>query len=300
MNKEQLHYFTLAYQMRNYSAAAKRVPMSPQGFAKSIHTLESELGVTLFTEKNGALSPTLYAEELLQFANTWDVNYQMMKESFRRIQAAERHEIRLGTSLGIIGFLGTGLIAGFHKKHPDISVTYNETSDSYCEVGLKRGTYDMAFSLAPYDRDFTTTELYRTQTYFWIHEKNPLSEKEQLSLDDLSGQKLAMPGEDFKIYHSILEACHAAGAEPADVMTSAEIFWLYEYAAKNKGLAFTLPHLARLSVFMNNPSITALPVEGIPWSFGVSYLSSRAMEPHMLTFIDYCREYAKKLDGRMV
>ena len=43
---EQLNYFELAYEERNFSAAARRVPCSPQGLTKAIHALEKELGVT--------------------------------------------------------------------------------------------------------------------------------------------------------------------------------------------------------------------------------------------------------------
>ena len=48
MNSEQLYYFQLAYSEGNFSAAARRVPMSLQGLTKSIRALERELGVTLF------------------------------------------------------------------------------------------------------------------------------------------------------------------------------------------------------------------------------------------------------------
>ena len=48
MYREQLEYFALAYRLGSFSAAAKRVPMSPQGIAKSVRSLEGELGVTLF------------------------------------------------------------------------------------------------------------------------------------------------------------------------------------------------------------------------------------------------------------
>ena len=295
MNKEQLHYFTLAYQTRNYSAAAKRVPMSPQGFAKSIHSLENELGVPLFSDENGALTPTAYAEELLKFANNWEVNYHTMKGAFTRIQAMEKHEIRLGTSLGIIGFMGTEFLSQFHREHPDISVNYNESHDSYCEEGLRRGIYDLAFTLSPYESDFITTELYGTQTLLWVNTRNELSEQDSILPHDLAGQYIALPGEDFKIYRSILNACKDSGVEPGELITSAEIFWLYELASRNRSLSFTLPHLVSLSVFSQNENVIALPLEGMKWRFGISYLSSHSLTDYERVFIEHCEMYSASL-----
>ena len=51
-----MDYFLKAYQERNYTAAAKLVPMSAQGLTKAIHSLEGELGVPLFTAGDGVSS----------------------------------------------------------------------------------------------------------------------------------------------------------------------------------------------------------------------------------------------------
>ena len=63
-----MDYFLKAYQERNYTAAAKLVPMSAQGLTKAIHSLEGELGVPLFTAGDGGkVNPTPYAEEFRAF-----------------------------------------------------------------------------------------------------------------------------------------------------------------------------------------------------------------------------------------
>lgn len=295
MYKEQLDYFSLVYQTRNFSSAAKLIPMSPQGLAKAIHSLENELGVVLFKDENGALIPTAYAEEFLRFANRWDVNYQLMKESFRRLDAQEKHEIRLGTSLGILGFVGHDFIKQFHHEHPHIQIIYNESNDIYCEEGLHRGTYDLAFTLAPYDRQFITAELYSTKVLFWVNKKKFSELGKQLTIEDFAGKNISLPGKDFKIYQTITELCKMKGIQLGEIFASGEIFWLYEHAVKGKGFSFTLPHLEKLSVFSTNQEVVALPLKGITWRFGISYLASHTLLPHEKDFIDYCIEKAKLL-----
>ncbi|NTU89961.1 MAG: LysR family transcriptional regulator [Actinobacteria bacterium] len=291
-----MKYFALAYQTHSFSAAAERVPMSVQGLAKAIRSLESELGVTLFiTDKNGARIPTLYADELYQFSRTWDSGYQILQESILRIRAHEKHEIRLGTSLGIIGLFGPDFLNTFHQEHPDILVTYSETNDAICDEALLRGSYDLALILSPYPKDFITTELYSEPVYFWVRADNPLSAKKSLTLDDLSGCSIAIPGRGFKCYESIITACIARGAEPKEVIASSEIFWLYEFALSGRGIGFTLPHLANLPFFSKEDSIVSIPLEDVSWHFGISYLPSHSLSKPEQLFYDHCIAYSKKL-----
>lgn len=295
MHHEQIEYFTLVYQTRNFSAAAKLVPMSPQGLSKSIHSLENELGVPLFVDVNGALTPTVYAEEFLAYAHEANISRNKLEESFKRIRAREQLEIRLGTSLGILGFIGEDIIDEFQKEHPNIHVSYNELNDSYCEAGLLNGAYDLAFTLAPYDDRFVTEELYATQVHFWLNTEKTGIFRDTLKIEDFHGRDIALPGKDFQIYKTLTKRCEEKGIIPKGFFTSAEIFWLYEFAAKGRGLAFTLPHLVKLSVFTGNDEVRALPLENVAWKFGLSYLSTYQLQDHEKAFIEYCANRLKKI-----
>lgn len=296
MHKEQLEYFALAYQTRSFSAAAARVPMSPQGLAKSIHSLELELGVTLFeSDVNGVRVPTEYADELMQFVSTFTLGYEGLRESFRRIQARERHEIRLGASLGTIGLMGPDFLDSFHKDHGDVHVSYAEISDALCDEGLRRGSYDLALTISPYPREFITKELFSNQVCYWVNAADPLSEHEMLTLEDFDRRDIAIPGEDFKCYHSLLAACAEHGVHPRELVTSQEIFWLYEFVLEGRGLGFTLQCLAELPVFSHRENIVALPLVGSIWHFGISYLPSHVLTPYEQCFYDHCVAYAARI-----
>ena len=169
MNGEQLRYFELAYRERNFSAAARLVPCSPQGMAKSIHALEKELGVPLFDtdEETGLPTPTDYAHELFEFAAVYDSNLRLLRESFARIRGSERAQIRLACSLGVIGALGPEFLAGFAERHPNIELTYWEAADAQCERALLEGERDLGLVVGPYAPGMTVRELYRCPMYFW-------------------------------------------------------------------------------------------------------------------------------------
>lgn len=163
MNGEQLHYFELAYRERNYSAAARLVPCSPQGLAKAVHNLERELGVVLFDTdpETGLPVPTDYARELYEYVCVNESNLRLLRESFQRLRGEERYVIKVGFSLGVMGTLGPEFLKGFRHLHPNVTVNYWETDDRMCERGLRDGSFDLSMLVEPYAPGLATRVLYR-------------------------------------------------------------------------------------------------------------------------------------------
>jgi DNA-binding transcriptional LysR family regulator len=296
MYSEQLDYFALAYHAHSFSVAAGKVPMSTQGLTKAIQKLESELGVSLFTQDScGARVPTPYADELMRFVKIYSQSHDHLFERFERIRAQEHHTIRLGASLGIMGMLGDTFIEGFHARYPDLHVIYNEFPDAVCEAGLRAESYDLALTLAPYSEGMATTPLYSSDVWFWVNRANSLSNKKRLILSDLEDQIIVIPGKDFKCYHSIIGSCEEQGIKPKNVVPSSEIFWIYEFVLNGRGVGFSVDHLVALALFRQSDSVIALPLENMSWNFGLSYLSQHRLSEEEQFFYDYCVEYCQKI-----
>lgn len=289
MRLEQLEYFALTYQTKSYAAAAKQIPMTPQGLSKSMHSLEIELGVPLFVvSENGELEPTPYADDVLAFAQRYDTSYTSLKESIKRRLDAERGQVEVGICLGILGYLGPDFIEGFSAAYPNITLRYYEVSDVVCDERLRRGDYNLALTIAPYETDFLTKELYSTPVFYWLNANDPLSRKDSLVTEDFEGRDVAMPGSDFKCFSSFAARCEEAGVSSHVTYTSAEIFRLYEFARQGLGLSFSAEHLTEMQIFRDNPEVVALPLEGAYWSFGISRLPFRPLSWAEQAFYDYC------------
>lgn len=299
MNTEYLRYFEYAYEEKNYSAAARRVPVSPQGLKKGIASLEKELGVTLFSADpdTGMPVPTEYAQELAEYAAVLDSNTRLLMESFERIHGKERQELRLGCSLGVIGALGPDFLEEFRAMRPDVHVSYWETNDTLCDEGLRRGDYDLALAVGPYDQRFETRELYRCQVYYWVNAADSLASKPALTVDDLGGRDVALPGEGFKCYNALLAQARAHNVQLGRVFEMSEIFHLYEYAAKGRGLGFTARHQIELPFFASDTSVVAVPAQGMEWAFGIGRLPTHALNDAEQAFWNHCVSYARRLQG---
>jgi DNA-binding transcriptional LysR family regulator len=266
--------------------------MTVQGLEKAIHSLENELGVELFSRDDlGAVIPTIYADEFMKFAENWEFSYRMLHESIERLQAQERLEIRLAASQGIIGLLGFDFLAGFNKKHPDITVTYSEIDDLSCDRALLEGMVELAFCVYPYREGLITSDIATVPLKLWANTKNPLSKKSSLSFADLEQQVLALPGKGYKIYDQFLGRFAELGVAPKSIYCTSEIFRIYEFVVNGQGLGYGSDLLS--PVFSSDPNVVTVPLEDVFFRFGISFLAKRQPSSAEQKFLDYCVSYTQ-------
>lgn len=288
MLQDKCDYFILAYDSPSFSAAAGKVPMSPQGFTKAIRNLERELGVPLFAmDEDGTRRATPYADELYEYAKRMRAERNLLASAFDRISSSGYVELRVACSLGVPGLLGYGFLDGFLEVHPDVSITLNEMPDAMCESALRDGLYDLALTVTSMVDDFVSRELYASPVCYWVRTDDPLSAQESLDVYDLAQRRLAIPGDDFKCYRDLLSRFEREGVRPPEIVKYSEIFWIYEYVLRGEGIGFTLPHLASLEVFSGSDAVLAVPASGFRWGFGVSYLKAHALGPREEDLIAY-------------
>lgn len=270
MLEDRVDYFIYAYESPNFSAAAAKVPMSPQGFSKAIRNLEKQLGVTLFTtDANGQRTPTPYADLYYEFAKNLQRERSQLQQSFDELTEHGALDFQIPTSLGVSGLIEERLKILFRQRCPEARLTLIEMPDAECERFIEEGTYQTGLLVSPARGDLVFRELYATSVCLWVHQSNPLFEREELSLEDLAGQTIAMPGHGFKCYTRLMTRMADAGLPAPQVIERSEIMWIYQEAAEGRALGFTLPYMGKLAAFSHHDAIRAIPVEGSRWGFGV-------------------------------
>lgn len=286
--KDKYDYFVLAYDSPSFSAGASKVPMSPQGFTKAIRNLERELGVPLFTvDTEGVRQATPYADEFYEYVRHMQTERNLLAGAFERIASSGYVEIRVASSLGIPGLLGSNFLADFERDCQDVSITLCELSDLLCESALRDGMYDLALTTLPSADDFVTHELYSSPVYYWVRRDDPLCACGSLSIEDIAQRRIAIPGREFKCYRALLDHFAQRELKPPEIVEYSEIFWIYEFVLRGEGIGFTLPHLAELEVFCACEEVVALPVRDLTWGFGISYLKARSLCRREEEFIAY-------------
>jgi DNA-binding transcriptional LysR family regulator len=287
MYTDQFRYFEFVYQVRNFSAAAKLVPMSPQGLEKAIASLEKELGAPLFfRSESGILMPSPYADEMIRFTQDWELRFRDLRESFARIRAQERREVRFCVAQGAFGLLGPDFLTSFYQKHQDITVVYKETDDESCDRALREGTVELALTVFPYDSGFVTRELASVPISLWVHGDNPLSFRPSLTFRDLKGQNLAMPGRGYKIFNYFMEQLAQQQVHLGRYHMMSELYRVYDFVRNNKGLGYGGEMLS--TVFTLDPNVVTVPFEDARFRFGLSHLPAHVLTDDEQCFLDYC------------
>jgi DNA-binding transcriptional LysR family regulator len=295
LRSEQLEYFVYVYREQSFARAARKIPITPQGVIKAVRALESEFAVPLFSSGKGQmLKPTPYADELFKLATRFNAELEALETSFAQLRSHERREIRLGLATGIPGFLGSDFLAGFTAEHPEITVVADEAPDAACDEGLLQERYDLALTILPTKGALDTLPLYSCAIGVWVHAESRLADKAAVEIGDLARYRLATPGRGFKSYDAITAKCSDAGITPRELITTTEMFWIYEFVRCNKGIGTNTEHLLSVPAFRADARLLSLPFEDLRWSVGLSKPSTQSLDHAQTALYNYCIQFFKE------
>jgi DNA-binding transcriptional LysR family regulator len=287
----QLEYFTILYRLRSYSLAAKAIPMSLQGLLKSVHTLERDLSVTLFEPTaNEKYVPTAFADVLYDLVLEWTHDARGLEEAFAQLKSERRRTIKLGVAIGAMGTFGIDFPDDFSALYPDLALDTFEYPDRIVDNALLNGEFDLALTIAPYNEAFMTLPLICLNTCLWVHASNPLASRDSITVRDLDKQRIGLIGSQFKVNELFMQAFEDEQVTPHSIVSTAEIFWLYTYACEQRGLGIGAEGLKKL--FHGCEEVVSIPIEGIDWKCGISYLKSHRLSDDEKVVIEFFKERA--------
>lgn len=298
MIEERNGYFLLAYDAPSFSAAAAKVPMTPQGFAKAIRNLERDLGVPLFTtDENGHKQPTAYADEYYRYAKHLQSAREKLETSFERIANDDKADLNVACAMGVPGLLGPEAMQWPATQHPRVNIALSELPDLLCEALIAKGVFDVGIVLWPVEESLSHQELMQGQVMLWVNVDDPLSKQEYLTYEDLSNRKIAMPGKGFKCYGNFRASCLEHGIEMPEIIERAEIFWIYHFVMSGRGLGFCLPHLATLDIFTDLEHIKALPLQGAEWRVCFAWPKTRCLTELEQEYLAHLSTHAEAVES---
>lgn len=288
MQQDRIDCFILAHDEPTFSSAAAKVPMTPQGFAKTIRSLERDLGYPLFSsDKNGSRRPTEFGEAFYAHAKRVVAERALLSAELKRIAQESRKDIRLTCSLGIPGAMEIQTFSKFEASHPNIRIAMTEMPDMLCESMVSDGLYDLALTVLPASKGFEQKLVRSERILLWVHADDPLASRESIGFEDLANRPFAIPGEGFKVFENFRSGFAERGVEPASFVQCSELFWIYQFVSRGKGVGFTLPHIGELDMFNQNPKVKTIPLRDLTWDIGFAWLESRTLSNEELSFMEY-------------
>jgi len=287
MELRQLRHFVEIGELGSISAAARKHRLTQPALSRQIKALEEELDANLL--ERGAHSVTLTpAGELLMAEARKLIRFS--DAMVEKVKAAATGEpLRVGYAPSLAEEYLSIAIARFTQFHPRIRVSLYDWSSLEMRTGLAEGKLDLIVA-APcpgLTEPLTWEPLW---SYGWrvvMSSQHPLATKQQLSVEDLSGQKLLLyDREQYPDYWDRVTGFFKTHNLQAKVAGEFDgISSLLAALAGNLGIAFLSESSEIERIYRH--SLISLPIDKTPARIEVAagYLAQGKSRPQVLAFI---------------
>lgn len=215
MDIRQLKYFITVVEEGTVTGAARKLNMTQPPLTAQLHSLEEELGCSLFSHKSRRLQLTeagrLFYKRACTIIGTCDAAINEMNHFRRGITGT----LRIGAVSSVEQTLFVGWIGEFARSHQLIQFELYSANTYQLLEQLRLGQLDLAFVRTPFSASSVDILPIAKETMTVVGKKEFFSENEiekgLLSLSELAAKPLIL----YRRWHNVLTArFESAGCTP--------------------------------------------------------------------------------------
>lgn len=183
----QMRYFAAVVDCASFTEAAEQCYISQSAISQQIQSLEKELGVQLLHRENRRFTLTPAGEYFYAHCKALLAQADALVRETKRLGAAGGQRLRIGYLRCYSGLELHRAVAAFSKLYPDVAIDIvNGTHEELYDL-LRFGSVDLILSdqRRAFSDAYVNFELARCGCCAELSVRNPLSEKDSVSLDDL-------------------------------------------------------------------------------------------------------------------
>lgn len=294
MELRQLHYFIKVAQKQHVTQASEELHVAQSAVSRQIHQLEQELGVSLFVQKGRNLQLTPVGKLFLDRVENIFTDLERAVREVREFLDPELGEVRIGFphSMGI-SLLPT-VVAQFRKAHPGVKFRLRQGTYSSLLRDVISGEIDLSFvSPFPESHDLVTGELLLTEELYAVVPVNhPLAEREEIRLDELSGDPFVMFSDAYSLRSIVLDGCRAAGFVPQIGFEGEETDTIRGLVAAGLGVGL-LPEMALTEISPLEPAKIRISEPKVTRTIGLVRRKDEKLTPVAELFRSFLIDYFK-------
>lgn len=164
MDFRKLSAFCKVYEHRSFSRAGEALYLSQPTISAHVHSLEEELGVSLFDRLGRTVLPTGPAEVLYRAASEVFRRLEVARGEIDLIQEKVSGTVAIGASTIPAHWLLPDLLAGFSQTHPEVRFSLSVSGSGRILRELESGTLEIGMvGAAPRDEGLTAVPLVRDE-----------------------------------------------------------------------------------------------------------------------------------------
>jgi DNA-binding transcriptional LysR family regulator len=288
MNIRELKCFKVVYEENSINRAAKKLYITSQGLGRIIANLEKELDTQLFERSAKGVRPTNSAEILYDNVNQLIDQFTLITSAIKQSNEKES-KLSIDCASGVLIALSFQVLSNFIEKHPDIEVTWKETSNENAKHEISLFLSDIALVVGKVtDEDIVSELVGKKEAIVLVYKGHRLFDKEVLTIHELIDEDLITLNENYQIYHDFIAACRKHNMAPNIVAMTQDSLFLYKLCKQKVGLGILLDFSAETLLL---DEIRAIPLQAnISWDIYMIYHNKNRKYKNMKVFRDYIRK----------
>ncbi|MBP3398956.1 MAG: LysR family transcriptional regulator, partial [Erysipelotrichaceae bacterium] len=238
MTIEQLKYFIDVVESKNMTISASKFYISPQGFSRSLKSLQKELNVELLKFSNGKIEITdegkIYYTKIKDFVlKINQINEELIQSKTQKINiAVSSYTYRMISSL----------LAKFKEEHPEYILMIAEYPDKITESRLADSKADIAFITGPiFKQEVKYDILCEAESYVCIPCNHPFTTKDTIKFDDLKEEPFLTMNDEYKTHDCYVTHMKEKSYSPKIVFCASTLEGLKEALILHQGITIINP-----------------------------------------------------------
>lgn len=188
---KRLRYFVAVAEEQHFSRAAERIGISQPPLSEHIHTLERELGVTLFHRTTRSVSLTEDGLNFLPHARRILADIDRCGEVIRDARWKKMHTLRIGILHAHAYTFLPRLLSEWARMQDDVRLNLVEHATQDQTAVLMTGDVDLAFVREPiHEADLSLTRLFSEPYWIALPVRWQTVAEDRISVTELQGRRM--------------------------------------------------------------------------------------------------------------
>lgn len=299
MDIRDLRYFCLTAELEHVSKTAEKLGIAQPYLTKIIGQLENEFGSELFDK----------AGRKIKLNNSGEVFYRNAKKIladvdnlYTEMDFVQKKNSRTISMLCNTGAHAHGMIVEFQKKNANYALKLAYATKKEMTEALRTGEADFALCDPAIDSDpatnIVTEVLFRDTACLLFPPGHPMLSNKSVKFEDLQGERLITPAKGGAMRNHVDFVFDKYGVRPNIVCESHDFSLIIQAVSSGLGYAFI-----SYSVLEKYPELSQYCIEidsaDKYGNMGLSYNSLSVENRNMEDFLNFSRDYFKKLQEKI-
>ena len=296
LQESSLRHFLEVVRTGSVTAAAERLNVAPSAASRHIARLESELDTLLFERRARGMVPNAAGELLAAHAKRAWQDIERVTDDILALRGLQTGQVRVASTEGFASEFLPNLIADFQRAYAGIRFALDVRMQAEIPQLVRDGEVDIGVTLSTNSERHINVELRHPSPILAILAKDhPLASRRQLSLSQLVGYPMALPGPYSTLRQLFDISCSRQGLQCEPALLSNRLDAMIAFAAAGGGIA--LSGEAALRTRLKAGFVVAVPLRDREMNerhFEVQTMAGRTLPGSCRAFLDHLREVMRR------